>query len=92
MDLVASRTKSLLQARTHLYSLQVSSVTSGASLVAQRLKRLIAMWETWVQSLGREDSLEKEMATHSSILAWRIPWIEEPGRLQSTGSQRVGHY
>ena len=92
MDLVASRTKSLLQARTHLYSLQVSSVTSGASLVAQRLKRLLAMWETWVQSLGREDSLEKEMATHSSILAWRIPWIEEPGRLQSTGSQRVGHY
>ena len=92
MDLVASRTKSLLQARTHLYSLQVSSVTSGASLVAQRLKRLLAIWETWVQSLGREDPLEKEMATHSSILAWRIPWIEEAGRLQSTGSQRVRHY
>ena len=49
-----------------------------ASLVAQRLKRLPAMWETWVQSLGREDPLEKEMATHSSILAWRIPWTEEP--------------
>ena len=47
--------------------------------------------ETWVQSLGREDPLEKEMAIHSSILAWRIPWTEEPGRLQSTGSQRVGH-
>ena len=62
-----------------------------ASLVAQRLKRLPAMWETWVQSLGREDPLEKEMATHSSILAWRIPWMEEPGKLQSTGSQRVGH-
>ena len=91
MDLVASRTKSLLQARTHLYSLQVSSVTSGASLVAQRLKRLLAIWETWVQSLGREDPLEKEMATHFSILAWRIPWIEEAGRLQSTGSQRVGY-
>ena len=58
-----------------------------ASLVAQRLKRLPAMWEMWVQSLGREDPLEKEMATHSSILAWRIPWTEEPGRLQSTGSQ-----
>ena len=58
-----------------------------ASLVAQRLKRLPAMWEMWVQSLGREDPLEKEMATHSSILAWRIPWMEEPGRLQSTGSQ-----
>ena len=49
------------------------------------------MRETWVQSLGREDPLEKEMATHSSILAWRIPWTEEPGRLQSKGSQRVGH-
>ena len=47
--------------------------------VAQRLKRLPAMWETWVQSLGWEDSLEKEMATHSSILAWRIAWTEEPG-------------
>ena len=62
-----------------------------ASLVAQRLKRLPAMWETWVRSLGREDPLEKEMATHSSILAWRIPWTEEPGGLQSMGSQRVGH-
>ena len=57
----------------------------GASLVAQRLKRLPAMLETWVRSLGREDPLEKEMATHSSILAWRIPWVEEPGGLQSTG-------
>ena len=62
-----------------------------ASLVAQRLKRLPAMRETWVRSLGQEDPLEKEMATHSSILAWRIPWMEEPGRLQSTGSQRAGH-
>ena len=59
--------------------------------MAQRLKRLPAMWETWVQSLGWEDSLEKAMATHSNILAWRIPWMEEPGRLQSMGSQRVGH-
>ena len=56
-----------------------------ASLVAQRLKRLPAMWETWVRSLGREDPLEKEMATHSSILAWRIPWTKELGGLQSTG-------
>ena len=55
------------------------------------LKRLPAMWETQVQSLGQEDPLEKEMATHSKILAWRIPWTEEPGGLQSTGSQRVGH-
>ena len=62
-----------------------------ASLVAQRLKHLPAMWETWVRSLGQEDPLEKEMATHFSILAWEIPWMEEPGGLQSTGSQRVGH-
>ena len=61
------------------------------TLVAQRLKRLPAMWETWVRSLGWEDPLEKEMATHSGTLAWRIPWMEEPGGLQSTGSQRVGH-
>ena len=67
------------------------SVTIRASLVAQKLKPLPAMWETWVRSLGQEDPLEKEMATHSSILAWRIPWTEEPGGLQSTGSQRVGH-
>ena len=64
---------------------------SRASLVAQKLKHLPAMWETWVRSLGREDPLEKGMATHSSILAWRIPWAEEPGGLQSMGSQRVGH-
>ena len=62
-----------------------------ASLVAQRLKRLPAMQETYVRSLGWEDPLEKEMATHSNILAWRIPWTEEPGGLQSRGSQRVGH-
>ena len=55
------------------------------------VKRLPTMRETRVQSLGREDLLEKEMATHSSTLAWKIPWIEEPGRLQSMGSQRVGH-
>ena len=62
-----------------------------ASLMAQRLKCLPPMQETQVQSLGWEDPLEKEMAIHSSILAWRIPWIEEPGGLQSTGSQRVRH-
>jgi len=61
------------------------------SLVAQTVKRVPTTWETWVQSLGWEDLLEKEMATHSSILAWKIPWREEPGRLQSMGSQRVGH-
>ena len=55
------------------------------------VKNLPAMCETWVRSLGREDPLEKEMATHSNTLAWKIPWTEEPGRLQSMGSQRVGH-
>ena len=62
-----------------------------ASLVAQTVKNLPAVQETQVQSQGQEDSLEKGMATHSSILAWRIPWTVEPGGLQSTGSQRVGH-
>ena len=62
-----------------------------ASLVAQTVKNLPAILETWVRSLGWEDPLEKGMATHSSILAWRIPWTEEPGGLQSTGSQKVGH-
>ena len=59
--------------------------------MAQRVKCLSAMQETWVQSLGREDPLEEEMATHSSAIAWKIPWMEELGRLQSMGSQRVGH-
>ena len=62
-----------------------------ASLVAQTVKRLPTMPETQVQSLGQEVPMEKEMATHSSILAWKIPWMEEPGRLQSMRSQRVGH-
>ena len=72
----------LERAQTHIFSV---------FLVAQRLKHLPLMRETWVRSLGQEDPLEKEMATRSSILAWRIPWAEEPGGLQSTGSQRVGH-
>ena len=63
-----------------------------ASLIAQLVKSLPAMQETGIRFLGREDPLEKEMATHSSILAWRIPWMEEPGRLQSMGSQRVGYF
>ena len=63
----------------------------GASLVAQRLKHLPGMQETRVRSQGQEDPLEKEMAIHSSTLAWRIPGREEPGRLQSMGLQRVGH-
>ena len=60
-------------------------------LVAQMVKNLPAMQKTWVLSLGQEDPLEKGMATHSSILAWRLPRTEEPGRLQTMGSQRVGH-
>ena len=63
---------------------------STESLVALTVKRLPTMRETKVQSLGRESLLEKEMATHSSALAWKIPWMEEPGRLQCMGSQRVG--
>ena len=59
--------------------------TTWASLGAQTIKRLSAMWETWVPSLGREDPLEKEMATHSSVLAWKIPWTEEPGGLTVHG-------
>ena len=60
------------------------------SWVAQTVKRLSTMWETQVRSLGREDPLEKETAIHSNTIAWKIPWTEEPGRLQSMGSQRVG--
>ena len=74
-----------------MFSLLVCLVIIRASLVAQRLKRLPPVWETQVQSLGWEDPLEKEMATHSSILAWRIRWTEEPGGLKSMGSQRVAH-
>ena len=62
-----------------------------ASLVAQRIKNLPAIQETWIRSLGLEDPREETKATHSSILAWRIPWTEEPGRLQSMGSQRIAH-
>jgi len=66
-------------------------IRHGASLVAQTVKNLPAPWDTLVRSLGWEDPLEKEMATPSSILAWKIPWTEEPGGLQSIGSQRAGH-
>ena len=59
--------------------------------MAQMVKKLPTMQKTWVQSLGQEDPLEKEMATHPSILAWRIPWTQEPGGLQPMGLQRVGH-
>ena len=66
------------------------SLLQGISLVAKIVKCLPAMWETLVRSLGQEDPLGKEMATHSSTLVWKIPWMEEPGGLQSMGSQRVG--
>ena len=74
--------------------IKLTEIISMALTVAQMVKRLstmLTMWETRVQSLGQEDLLEKEMATHSSILAWKIPWMVEPGRLQSMGLQRVGH-
>ena len=73
------------------YSFDLHFCSNSASLVAQVVKCLPAMWETQVQSLGREDPLEKEMTTHSSTVAWKILWTEEPGGLQSIGSQRVGH-
>ena len=66
-------------------------ISSEASLVAQMVKHLPAVRETWVRSPGWEDPLEKEIATHSSTLAWKIPWMEEPSRLQSMGSQRIRH-
>ena len=75
--------------RTHTLLKDINFTTSPASLVAQMVKCLPAMRETWVRSLGGEDPLEKEMETHSSTLAWKIPWTEEPGRLQSMGLQRV---
>ena len=69
----------------------MEKVRIQTSLVVQTVKRLPTIWETWVQSLGWEDLLEKDMAAHSSTLAWTIPWMEEPGKLQSMGSKRVGH-
>ena len=73
------------------YSVQKFKRLLRTSLVAQSVKRLPTMQETRIQSLGQEDPLEKEMATHSSTLAWKIPWTEDPGRLQSMGLQRVRH-
>ena len=72
-------------------SIVVASLVAGAFLVAQTVKNLAAMQETWVRSVGWEDPLEKGMATHCSILAWRIPWTEQPWALQSMGLQRVEH-
>ena len=72
-----------------LHSKYMGHYTERTSLVAWMVKRLSTMREIWVQSLGQEDTLEKEMATHSSTIAWKIPWTEAPGRLQSMGLQRV---
>ena len=69
----------------------IVGILRNTSLVAQMVKRLSTMWETQVQSLSWEDPLKKEMAIHSRTIAWKIPWTEEPGRLQPMGSQRVGH-
>ena len=80
------RTSQRLPISSHNYHSIYIDFAGGSGI-----KRLHTMWETRVQSLGWEDLLEKAMATHSSILAWQIPWMEEPGRLQSMGSQRVGH-
>ena len=77
----------MFKTHTHTHTLKLL----WASLVAPTVKHLPATWETGVRFLGREDPLEKEMAIYSSNLAWKIPWIEEPNRLQSMGSQRVGH-
>ena len=71
--------------------LRYHSGCDSTALLAQKVKHLSTVRETWVRSLGREDLLEKEMAIHSSTIAWKIPWTEEPGRLQSMGLQRVGH-
>ena len=79
----------LVEADFTNYRINGSIAYVGASLVAQLVKNLPAMQETWVRFLGWEDSLEKEMATHSHILAWRIPWTEEPGWLWSMGSQEL---
>ena len=79
----------------HVHSLSffgsIYNISDRVSLVAQTVENLPAVPETWLRSLGREDPPEKKMATHSSILAWRIPWTQEPGGLQSVGSQRPGH-
>ena len=77
--------------RSHLFTFVFISITLKTSLVAQMVNCLSTMQETWVRSLGGEDLLEREMATHSTIRAWKILWMEEPDRLQSVGLQRVGH-
>ena len=85
----------LIQTLKNIMDVQIKIMKTQIKKIQQVFKEdlecLPAMWETWVQSLSQEDPLEKEMTTHSSILAWKIPWMEEPGKLLSMGSQRVGH-
>ena len=82
---------SFFKKRKHISFIVIEDIYREFFPIAQMVKNLPAIWETWVQSLGQEDPLEMGMAAHSSILAWRIPWTEEPGRLQSMESQRVRH-
>ena len=90
-DTPSTRVLLVLNSQLAVHSVCTNHLSLWASLVAQTVKCLSTIWKTWVQFLGWEDPLEKEMATHSSIHAWKIPWAEEPGRLQSMGLQRVGH-
>ena len=83
--------KHTLYKHTHTHKSYIL-LLSSTTFVVQMIKRLLAVRDTWVQSLGQEDPLEKAMATHSSTLAWKTPWMEEPDRLHSMGSQRVRHY
>ena len=76
---------------TLVFTKDIDQSLTETSLVAQTVKRLPTMQEAWVRSLGWKDPLEKAVAPHSRTLAWKLPWTEEPGRLQSTGPQRVGH-
>ena len=82
---------SLIFKPLEIYQIFLSLIFSLASLVAQTVRHLPVTWETGVPSPGQDDPQEKEMATHSSTVAWKIPWMEETGGLQSTGSKRVGH-
>ena len=93
LDLLQSKELSRVFSNTTVQNHQFfgAQPSSWTSLVAQMVKRLSTMRETWVRALGWEDPLEKEMAIHSSTVAWKIPWTEEPGTLQSMGLQRVGH-
>ena len=91
LELTTVNTAEEKRERVLCRALIVSVIFIWASLVAQMVKNLPAMQEPGVQSPGQEDPLEKEMATHSSIIAWRMPWTEEPGELQSMGLQRDGH-